>query len=313
MKKINWLYFILGIKWKGCTNLNALLNRNRVIFAWLLILPAIFFRLFTALYPVVRTLYLSLFEVDKIKRTMIFIGLKNFINMFQDPEILNSFFFTFFFTFTSIVLHVILALGLALLLNANFKGQKFLRTINLIPWAMPLIVASTAALWMYNRDVGLINDLLFRFFRVKVSWLSTVWGARWSVILVDVWKDTSFMAILLLAGLQGIPQNIYEAARVDGAGPFRTFFNITLPLLRSVLVTSILFFTLWRLNAFELVYGLTKGGPGTATALLSYRVYTESFKNLSYGYASAVAVSLFFIIGIIGLIGFAILKKTETY
>lgn len=270
-------------------------SSNKLFIAWLLILPVLIIRGFTTLYPSVVTLINSFFEINMFKGgEWHFIGLDNFAAVFTDEKVMTSIEFTLVFTAVSMLFHVILGVFLALMLNMQFKGKKFLRTITLIPWAMPMIVAGMAAKWAFNDAYGLVNDLIRRVFpSFHFDWLIHPWSAKISVIAVDLWKDIPFFAILLLAGLQFISEEIYESARIDGAGKIRSFFAITLPLLMRTLLTLSIFFTLWRIVSYDVVYALTSGGPGDSTSLLAYRIAIEAFTNLNIGYASSIAVCLF--------------------
>jgi len=230
--------------------------------------------------------------------------------MFTDTNLQSTLSFTLLFTSVSMILHIILGIGLALMLNIKFKGKKFLRSILLIPWAIPAIVAGIAARWAFNDAYGFVNDLIRRIIPdFSFLWLVEANSAKIAVILVDVWKDTPFFAILILAGLQGIPDEIYEAARIDGASRFKLFTHITIPHIRSLIIILTIFFSLWRLTIFDLVYAMTQGGPGSSTSLLSYRIAMEGFRNLNYGYASSIAILLLLIVIIIASVGLFVQKK----
>lgn len=284
---------------------------KKVLIAWLLILPALGLRAFTVLYPMVATFIYSLMDYNQITRTKTFIGLQNYATMFSDLNIHTAIRFTFVFTLLSILLHIVLGVGLALVLNIQFKGRKFLRSVVLLPWAIPVIVAGIAAQWMFNDTYGMVNDLISRFAAFKPAWLVNQYSAQIAVILVDVWKDTPFFAVLILAGLQSIPYELYESARIDGANNFNIFRKITLPYIKHLIVTLTIFFSLWRLTSFDLVYAMTQGGPGSATSLISYRVFIEAFKNLNFGYASSIAMVLFLVLIVVSLLGFYIQKKVD--
>ncbi len=286
-------------------------KKNKFWIAWLLILPAILIRAFTTLYPVGVTLYNSLFDINGFKGGIpIFVGLGNFIRAFTDPKLITSISFTLIFTFFSILGHIVIGTILALVLNYKFRGQQILRTIVLIPWAMPMVVAGIAARWAFNDQFGLINDLIRRFFPTfHFDWLVSIGPARVAVILVDMWKDIPFFAILVLAALQFIPREIYEAAKIDGSSAFRTFFSITLPNIAKTLLAQSIFFILWRITSFDLVYAMTSGGPGDSTTLLSYRIMLEAFNNLNPGYASAISVILFIMMAIVAGINLAALRR----
>ena len=266
------------------------IGRKKVLVAWLLVLPALLIRGITILYPMITTAWYSLLDYKMLTKTKKFVGLKNYIKMFSDPGVL-----------------------LALMLNIKFKGKKFLRSIVLIPWAMPTIVVGIAAQWAFNDTYGFVNDLISKISGTSFhfAWLVSPIGAQSAVILVDVWKNVPFYAIMVLAALQSVPLELYESAAMDGAGAVRRFFSITMPHIKSVLITMGLFFTLWRLTSFDLVYAMTQGGPGAKTSLISYKITNEAFKNLNYGYASAISMLLFIVMVVIAAGGMKLQKKID--
>ena len=237
--------------------------------------------------------------------------------MFPDPvplgtddKVQTSISFTVIFVVVSMVFHVILGVALALILNMKFKGRRFLRTIVLIPWAMPAVVIGMAAKWGFNNDYGLVNDFIRRFVEdFQYNWLINTGSARAAVIAMDLWKDLPFFAILVLSGLQFISGDIYEAAKVDGANGVQSFFRITLPLIMKNVVTLCIPFTLWRLTTFDLVYAMTSGGPGEDTSLIAYRITTEAFTNLNVGYAATLAVMLFLVMAVFSFINIKFINK----
>lgn len=281
--------------------------------AWVLAAPALIIRAFTTLYPFCMTFYNSLFNLSLFKRNSGgFVGFENFIEMFSDAKFLKSLEFTSIFTVVSMIFHLVLGVGLALMLNQKFKGKKLLRTVTLLPWAMPMVVVGIAARWAFNGQYGLINDVIRWFVPTfQKDWLVYSDTARMAVICVDLWKDLPFFAILVLSGLQFISGDIYESARVDGAGPIRCFFQITLPLITRNLLTLSIFFTMWRLTSFDVVYSMTAGGPADATSLLAYRISMEAFSMLNLGYASAIAVFLFLVMALLSLINVYAISKVD--
>ena len=254
---------------------------------WILILPVVIIRGFTTLYPIIVTLKNSLFDVKVLSGVNKFVGLANYVNVFKDPKVQTSISFTVEFVVVSMVFHVVLGVILALILNMKFKGRRFLRTIVLIPWAMPAVVIGMAAKWGFNNDYGLVNDFIRRFV-----------------------SDFQYnFAILVLSGLQFISGDIYEAAKVDGANGVQSFFRITLPLILKNIITLCIPFTLWRLTTFDLVYAMTSGGPGEDTSLIAYRITTEAFTNLTVGYASTLAVMLFIVMAVFSFINIKFMNK----
>jgi hypothetical protein len=238
----------------------------------------------------------SLYNIKVLSGIHEFTGLSNYVDVFKDDKIISSIQFTAIFVVVSMAFHVVLGVILALILNMKFRGRRFLRTIVLIPWAMPAVVIGMAAKWGFNNDYGLINDFIRRFFSdFQYNWLINKGSARAAVIAMDLWKDLPFFAILVLSGLQFISGDIYEAAKVDGASSFQSFKRITLPLITRNVLTLCIPFTLWRLTSFDLVYAMTSGGPGEDTSLIAYRIAMESFTNLNIGYASTLAIMLFIV------------------
>ncbi len=274
-------------------------NRSVKWIPWVLILPVVVIRGFTTLYPILVTLKNSLFDIKILSGIDEFVGLSNYLTVFKDQKVITSIEFTVIFVLVSMAFHVVLGVALALILNMKFRGRRFLRTIVLIPWAMPAVVIGMAAKWGFNNDYGLVNDLIRRFVPdFQYNWLINTGSARAAVIAMDLWKDLPFFAILVLSGLQFISSDIYEAAKVDGANGIQSFFRITLPLIAKNVLTLCIPFTLWRLTTFDLVYAMTSGGPGEDTSLIAYRITMEAFTNLNVGYASTLAVMLFIVMAV---------------
>jgi len=285
------------------------LSSRRVFLAYLLVTPVLVWRLFTSVYPFLRTFYLSFFDHSPVRRTFDFIGLDNYVALTRDANVSATLSFTFFFTTTSVALQVLFGLGIAELLNQRFRLRNLTRAVNLLPWAMAPIVIATAARWIFHQDFGLVNDIIWRLSGERPLWLVNITSARFAVTLTDVWKNTAFLAIIFLSGLQGIPSELYEAAKIDGSDGVRSYWYITLPLLMPLIISMIIFTAIFRVLSFEIVYALTGGGPGIATSLLSYLVYLEGFRVLNFGYASAIAMLLFFIVLVVGLLGYGLLRR----
>lgn len=280
--------------------------------AWVLILPVLAIRGFTTLYPILKTVGNSFFDIRVLSGVNEFAGLRNYINIFKDEKVITTIQFTLLFVLVSMVFHVVLGVALALILNMKFRGRRFLRTIVLIPWAMPAVVIGMAAKWAFNNDYGLINDFI-RWFQpdFQMSWLIHTVSARGAVIAMDLWKDLPFFAILILSGLQFISGDIYEAAKVDGADGIKSFFYVTLPLITRNVITLCIPFTLWRLTTFDLVYSMTSGGPGEDTSLIAYRITMEAFTNLNVGYAAALAVMLFLGMAVFSWLNIRMMNKLD--
>ena len=284
---------------------------NRYLAVFLLILPALGLRLFTSVYPFFRTFYFAFTNYNPAFPPLEFIGFANFTRLSNDLAVTSSLSFTVIFVLISTILQLIFGVLVALLLNTAFKGRSITRAVNLIPWAIPMVVAAMGFRWMFDSEYGLITDLTYRLTGLTIPWLTTSLGAKAAVIIANVWKSTPFLALVFLAALQGVPRELYEAARVDGAGRLQTFFKITLPLILSQVVTIGLFMIVWQLASFDLIYTMTGGGPGYATSVLAYNIYQEAFGGLNFGYASAICIVLFVLVFIMGGLGLLIFRRVE--
>lgn len=287
------------------------LRSNRILLAYALIAPAVIWRGAVAIYPFLHTIVQSFTNASPLNFTTHFVGLRNFHTLLTDPVITDTLVFTFVFTVASTALQLIYALGIATILNRAFRGRTIVRAVTLLPWAMPPIVAATAAYWIFNYRYGMIDDLIARVIPLRPVWLADPTMARISVILLDTWKNAPWASIIILAGLQNVPGELYEAARVDGASRWKTFRSVVLPLLAPLLFTLTIFIASARVLTFDIVYGLTQGGPGTSTSLLSYQVYKLAFSGLYYGYGSAIAVFAFLIVLVISLVGFFFVRRSS--
>lgn len=233
-----------------------------------------------------------------------FIGLKGYKKALGDERIRIALWNTILFTVVSVAVELILGLGLALVLNKAIVGQGFVRTTSLIPWAIPTAVA--ALMWSYLYDGS--SGVVARFFEMvgfvdqSQDLLLSAGGAMVSTILADVWKTTPYMALLLLAGLQNIPSSLYEAASIDGANKVKSFFKVTLPLLKPSILVALLFRTLDAFRVFDLIYVLTGGGPGGATETMSIYAYKVMFGQTNFGYGSVVVMIMFVCVAIIAII-----------
>lgn len=285
-------------------------NRRKAILIFaLLVTPVLVLRLATAAYPIAQTLWLSVTDTHLFDSEHAFVGMKNYCMLFADPDFRSILGFSVIYIGFSTLLEIVFGLLIALLLNRKFKGRFLARTINLIPWAIPTIVAAYAFQWMLDDQFGMFSHGISQLFEVRPAPLNSAFSARTTLILVNVWKNASFMAVIFLAGLQGVPEELYEAARVDGAGSFRRFWKITLPLLMPLLITMALYFLIWQLANFDLVYGLTRGGPGIATTILPLNIFHEGLIFFKFGYASAISMILMIIVAILGLVGVMQFKR----
>ncbi len=269
--------------------------------AILLLLPAAIALLIFNYYPIGQTFIFSLFHLDHTTDWLDapFVGLKNYLQVMGSREFWRSTRFTLGFTGVSVFLEFWIGLGLAL---ASFWVTPFLRgilrAIIIIPWAIPQIIQASMWKWMFNSDVGLIGDVLVKLGLVDSSPLFLVdpWLAMASIVLADGWKGSASTAIFLMGGLALVPQDLHEAATIDGAGAWRRFWAITFPLITPVILVTLLFRTMDALRMFDLVFGLTGGGPGNTTETLSSFAYKFYFKFVQFGQGSAYALVTFLLV-----------------
>jgi multiple sugar transport system permease protein len=265
--------------------------------AWLMTTPSLLLIALVAVYPILYAIWLSMHEYSLIRagvsRWAAPAGLGNYIDAFQDAEFIDSVVTTFVYTISSVFLETVIGLVMALIMATAFKGQGLLRTVVLVPWAVLTVV--TAIMWrtIVDPNLGFLNQLL----GTNTVWLGEEPQALIIMILADTWKTAPFMALLLLAGLQVIPGEIYEAAKVDGATTWQRFRRITLPLLMPALLVALIFRTLDALRAFDLPKVLTNGANGTTTmSLIAQRTFQE---NRLYGEGAAYSIITFLIVMIV--------------
>jgi multiple sugar transport system permease protein/N,N'-diacetylchitobiose transport system permease protein len=257
-----------------------------------LLLPAAVVVFGVVLYPVIRTFITSLFAVNSpMPGSYPFVGLDNYIKVFQDPAFYSVVWHTLYFTLVSTGAELSLGIAVALLLNAPLRARWFWRSIVVLPWAVPTIVNGALWRWIYNGQYGALNGLLstLGISDTPHQWLGSPFLALNMVIIADVWKNTSIVAFFILAGLQTIPDDIREAARVDGAGAWRSFWSITMPLLVPSIAVVLILRTIEAFKVFDIIYVMTGGGPANGTQTIAFYTYLQAFSNQLYGYGSALA------------------------
>ncbi len=261
------------------------------------IMPAAFVLLLVTVYPLIYVFYLSLHKRLLIFDVSTFVGLENYRFLLSDERFFTSLKNTVYFTVTSVTLELLLGMGVALVLSGAMKGRGVMRAVVLVPWVIPTVVTAKMWEWLYNADFGLLNYLL----GADINWLgSTMWAMN-AAVFMDVWKTTPFVALLLTAGLQVIPRELYHAARVDGAGPLYIFRHVTLPLLMPIIIVVLLFRTIDAFRVFDAIYVLTGGGPANSTETLSIYAYKVLFQTLQFGYGSTISMVVFLCVGAISV------------
>lgn len=265
------------------------------LFPYLLLSPAMVITILVIFYPIVRTFTYSFMQYILWKPGEIrFIGLGNYLKALQDPVFWISFQNTLIWIVGVISLQLLLGFGTALLLNQQFFWRGIARSLVLIPWVTPSVITALMWRWMYDGNRGIINDLLVRagILSSYFPWLANDKTALYAIILALMWQGFPFFAIMILAGLQAIPDTLYEAAEVDGASMWQKFTRITLPMLVPVLFTSLMLRIIWVANSLDIIYIMTSGGPGYATHTLPVYSYIRAYKGMDFGYASTIAVVL---------------------
>lgn len=242
--------------------------------------------------PVLRVLQLSLMRVElEDGIALAWAGLEAYARLWDDARYWTCLRNTAVFTGASVVLETALGVGFALVLHRRFRGRGALRAVVLLPWALPTAVMALGWAWIFNDAFGVANDLLRRLGLLErpVAWLGEPATAMAVLVLADVWKTTPFVALVVLAGLQGIPESVLEAARVDGLTSWQRFRHVLLPLLTPALLVAVVFRTIQAYGAFDLVYVMTGGGPGGSTETVSLYAFQHYFRYLDFAYGSAVA------------------------
>lgn len=263
--------------------------------AYLFILPVMAVLGVVAVFPIIYSFYLSFFSIKLTRPNHTpFVWFDNYINLFSNDLFWTSVFRTFTFTVISVVAISVLALLAALLLNETFRGRRIVSTILLIPWAIPYVADALMWKWIYNSDYGALNGLLYQldFITKYMVWIGDQHKTLPLIANAFVWKEVPLATILLLVTLKSIPADLYQAARVDGATLWKRFVHITLPSMRPGFMLVIIYESMMAIRHFDLFFILTEGGPGTASHVLSWQIYVETFRNLSFGTGAAMAYLL---------------------
>lgn len=291
-------------------------TKQEKVTGWLLLIPALFILSLVFIYPIVRAFWLSWFTENLgTQLEPVFSGLTNYQRMLGDGRFWQSIWNTSVFTFFSVTLELLLGLAIALVLNESFFGRGIVRTIAIIPWALPTAVMGLAWAWIFNDQYGVVNDILQRLGLIDtgISWLGTPTLAMIALIIADVWKTTPFISIILLARLQSISQDLYEAHAIDGATPWQSFYQITLPLLMPQILIALLFRFAQSFGIFDLVQVMTGGGPASATETVSIYIYSTVMRYLDFGYGAALVVVTFLLLILAVAITAWLLRRVRSY
>jgi multiple sugar transport system permease protein len=277
-------------------------------------LPLLVIALFT-IYPVLYAVRISFYQNILTKpKAHPFIGLKNFTDVITSYYFTNSLTNTAIYATVAVTSVLVFGLAVALLLNTKVRLSNFAKIIILLPWAIPSVVAGLMWKWMLNSDFGLLNGMLYSLGIIKdyIPFLADPKLAKFSLIIAHVWKEGPLAVIFFLAGLQLIPNELYEAARIDGGGGWRLFRFVTLPLLRPIILIVLVYETMTAILVFDLIYVLTGGGPGDSTAMISWFAYTEIFKALNLGHGVALSIIIALITLVLIFLYLRVLRTEDT-
>ena len=265
--------------------------------AQILITPGTLVIFSVLLAPIFYAFYMSLTKITFKGADTIydFVGFGNYTDIiFKDPWFNQSIMTTLLFTLLTVAAEIVLGIGIALVLNKEFFGRGFVRGLMILPWAMPTVVNAVMWKWILNADYGAANGILIKLGLISenVYWLATPTGAFLSVLLANIWKETPYVVLLTIAALSTIPNDLYEAGSIDGAGGWKSFWRITLPLIKPVVLILTITKTIWAFQTFDLIAIMTSGGPENSTNLLSYYIHRVAFKMNRFGPAAAMSYSL---------------------
>jgi len=265
--------------------------RKQALFAYAILLPTLAIIVIFRFFPMLQAFFISLHEYDLIRPAR-FIGFGNFVDLVQDPLFLNSARVSITYVVFSCVPVWVLSLGLAMLFDREIRAKNFFRSAAFMPVVMPAVVNAVVWTFLYHQD-GVVNTILGWFGLDPVPWLRSSRWALWAVIIIGIWRATPYYMVIFLAGLQAIPQKYYEAAQIDGAGSFRRFLHITLPLLKPTTLLVMVMSVIVAMKVFAIPLIMTGGGPADSTRVLPLFIYQTAFEFFKMGRAAAMSVFLF--------------------
>ncbi len=290
---------------------------KKILFIFLMLLPTFAIISFLTVYPTIKGFEFSFQNItvrnlanpSRVKN----VGFENFEKIFEDPDFLKILWNTFVWIAGSVFFQLIFGLGLALLMRKPFKGRGIYAGMVFYPWALSGFAIGLLWSWLLNGQYGVINDILIRTGLVKqgIDFLSTESTAMFSVTMVNIWYGIPFFAIMSLAALQSIPNSVYEAAEIDGAGGFTKLFRITIPYIRPTLINTILLRVIWVMNFPDVIYGMTRGGPAKSTEILSVYMINKVYYGQKYSEASAIGVIIVLLLFVYTLIYLTVTKSKE--
>ena len=272
-------------------------NKQRIMLGYLFLIPALILFLVFVAYPVYNTIRTSFYalRIQTLSKGGRFIGWDNYVKLAKDATMWRSLQFTVLFTVIAVCLETIIGMACALIMNRKFPGKNLICAIILIPWCIPTVVSALMWSYMFAETYGAINQFMriIGLTQEPIHWITETSSAFTAIVISDVWKTTPYMSLLRLSGLKTVPDELYEAAAIDGATRIQSFFSITLPSIKSVLVVAVMFRTIASFRIYDLIKVLTNGGPGQATTSLTMYTMQQYFSFGNYGYGAALAVVTF--------------------
>jgi len=285
-------------------------KRRETLAAWLFLLPALVgFIVFFAV-PAVRGFYIGLTDWDLLSDAE-YIGFENYSDLLQDDDFWHSMWVTLYYVLLNIPLQTVMALVLAVLFSRFVRGFGW-RSLLLLPWLMPNVVVALLFLWILDPGMGIVNQVLDAIGLPRQSFLGSVDQSMPSIAGINIWRHVGYTALLLIAGMQRIPKDLYDAGSLDGASEFRMFWSITLPLLRPILVFVLVTSVVGSFQIFDTIAVTTQGGPVDATRVIYWFIYQHAFERFNFGYASAASIILFAILVVVSLIQMRLLRVNES-
>ncbi len=265
-------------------------STSRYPIEWLF--PVLILVIIFTVYPFGYAIYNSLFQILLILPIQPFVGLQNYVDVFASPYFLEALVNTLIFMAITAPIIVVISLGVARLLLTKFVGRGILRAVALLPWAIPGSISGILWFWIFQDHWGILNAILLKIGIISsgIDWLTNSTLAKFSTMVAHIWTQIPFASVLLMAALTTISKELYEAAEVDGAGPVKRLFYITIPQVKGMIIVALIYECIMGLTSYDVTYSMTSGGPGGATTLLSYFVWAESFKMLNFGRGAALGV-----------------------
>lgn len=291
----------------------ARFRREEYQAAFILLLPAAIGLILFSFVPILQAFQISFYDAPLLSSQRTFVGLGNYVTALSDPVFIQALINTIVYTVEIVILQVVVALVLALLIRDYFPGIGIFRSAFFLPVVTSLVVVSTVWKIMYHTDNGLINSIMRSVSLPPLHWLTSPDIALWSMVILGIWKEVGFSMLVLLGGLQGIPQDLYEAGGIDGATGWNSFWYITLPLLRRAMLFVVVLSTINAFKLFTPVYVMTEGGPADSTQTLVFYIFQSAFRYFKMGYASALSFLLLVLVVILAAIQFRVFRSDVEY